>query len=280
MGLSRELRTFLGIWLGLSLIATPLVAVVLGPHLPPGKQADAGAGQVTDFTVSSTVATPIVVLILTFLAYVLIVLRQAESEIVDGPRVYGHRGVQTTWIVASTAIVVGLAAFGTVRLLAPGAAGSGQGPSPLSPVHASAGRPVLPVQVIGQQWQFTYRYPTYAGVETPRLVLPMNRTVEFHVTSLDVIHSFWAYGLGVKADANPGADNVAFATPRRLGSFDIRCAELCGVWHGYMFDRGRVVRPAAFTAWIAAQRRMFAPVTPELPPYRTTYLPAPSRRAG
>ena len=34
--------------------------------------------------------------------------------------------------------------------------------------------------------------------------------VEFHVTSLDVIHSFWAYQLAVKADANPGVDNIAY----------------------------------------------------------------------
>jgi hypothetical protein len=37
--------------------------------------------------------------------------------------------------------------------------------------------------------------------------------VEFHVTSLDVIHSFYAYKLGVKADANPGVDNVAYTKP-------------------------------------------------------------------
>ena len=50
-------------------------------------------------------------------------------------------------------------------------------------------------------------------------MLPDNTTVAFHVTSLDVIHSFWAYQLGVKADANPGQDNVAFTTtaePRDL----------------------------------------------------------------
>ena len=41
-------------------------------------------------------------------------------------------------------------------------------------------------------------------------MLPVDTTIEFHVTSLDVIHSFWAYQLSVKADANPQQDNVAF----------------------------------------------------------------------
>ena len=67
--------------------------------------------------------------------------------------------------------------------------------------------------------------------------------VEFHVTSLDVIHSFWAYKLGVKADANPGVDNIAFVKPTKLESFNVRCAELCGIWHGYMSNAGRVVTP-------------------------------------
>ena len=119
--------------------------------------------------------------------------------------------------------------------------------------------PKLPVQVIAQQWAFTYRYPTYGGVETPHLVLPDNEMVELHVTSLDVIHSFWAYQLGVKADANPDVDNVAFVKPTKLQTFEVRCAELCGIWHGYMFDHGHVVTPGAFRVWIAEQQ---TPVRP------------------
>ena len=65
--------------------------------------------------------------------------------------------------------------------------------------------------------------------------------VELHVTSLDVIHSFWAYQLGVKADANPNVDNVVFVKPTKLQTFKVRCAELCGIWHGYMSDHGHVV---------------------------------------
>ena len=100
---------------------------------------------------------------------------------------------------------------------------------------------MLPVQVIGQQWKFTYRYPTYGGFETTELVIPDDTTIAFHVTSLDVIHSFWAYQLGVKADANPAQDNVAFTTTDQLGKFTVRCSELCGIWHGAMYNSGVVV---------------------------------------
>jgi cytochrome c oxidase subunit 2 len=95
-----------------------------------------------------------------------------------------------------------------------------------------------------------------------------------------VVHSFWAYELGVKADANPGVDNVAYVTPKRVGTFEVRCAELCGIWHGYMFDKGRVVDEPEFESWIREQQRFFAPVARYLPQYSETYNPAPTRRGG
>ena len=133
--------------------------------------------------------------------------------------------------------------------------------------------------MIAQQWKFTYRFPQYGGVEVPALELPAHTLIEFHVTSLDVIHSFWAYQLGVKADANPGVDNVAFVTTEGPLTFNIHCAELCGVWHGYMYGTGHVVAPAQFGTWIKQQQQQFAPATKNLDPYHKRYYPVPTRRA-
>ena len=81
-----------------------------------------------------------------------------------------------------------------------------------------------------------------------------------------MIHSFWARQLGVKADANPGVDNVAYVRPTKIQSFDIRCAELCGLFHGHMFQTGQVVSDGQFQAWIRQQQRVFAPATQEAEP--------------
>jgi len=143
----------------------------------------------------------------------------------------------------------------------------------------SIGKPntnsLLQVQVIGQQWAFTYRYPQFGGMESSELLLPDNRWVEFHVTSLDVIHSFWAYQLGVKADANPGVDNVAYTEPKQLGTFRVQCNELCGLWHGAMYNWGHIVPQTTFAKWAAAMQFKQANngILAELPPYRTTYDP-------
>ena len=101
----------------------------------------------------------------------------------------------------------------------------------------------------------------------------------FHVTSLDVIHSFWAYQLGVKADANPQVDNVAYVTPKALGSVTVRCNELCGIWHGAMFNYGHVVSQSAFASWASgvqvegAERRDARRAAPYALTYDPTVIP-------
>jgi cytochrome c oxidase subunit 2 len=271
----RHFRRIVWIWLAVSVVATLLVVLVAAPGLPPGNSSNEGSAQVVDNTVLLGIATPIAVAIVVYFAYALIVFRHRGPELEEGVAIRGDNRVQLTWILVTSAIVLFAAVYGTVRLLNSGA-GGGQGSDPIA---KPSGNP-LQVQVIAQQWAFTYRFPTYGGVETAHLELPVDRDVELHVTSLDAIHSFWAHDLGVKADANPGVDNVAYVRPTKTRSFAIRCAELCGLWHGHMFDTGEVVSDGAFLAWIRGQQRVFAPATAQLPPYRLRYEPDPQRRAG
>jgi cytochrome c oxidase subunit 2 len=263
-------------WLVLSAILTPIVVAVIAPDLPPGNATSAASGQVFDDTVLFGIVTPIAVAIAVYFAYALFVFRRQSGEAAEeGEATRDNPGVHIPWLVVTITIVLFLASFGTLELTDAGA-GGGQGPSPAFKPSGD----VLPVQVIAQQWEFTYRYPTYGGVETPHLELPVGKQVALHVTSLDVIHSFWAPKLGVKADANPGVDNVAYVKPDEELSFEIHCSEVCGLWHGYMFDNGEVVSESAFEAWIEEQRKVFAPATKVLPPYATHYFPEPERRGG
>jgi cytochrome c oxidase subunit 2 len=273
MAQPNHFRRFMVLWLVASVIATPLVAIFLGPVFPPGNASVEASGHVTDTTVLATVATPVLMLVVLYLVYAIIFFREGVDSVTEGPAIRGDSRVQIVWIVITSALVLALAGYGSAELINDGA-GSGQGPNP---AFAPSGKP-LKVQVIAQEWMFTYRYPSYGGIETPHLVIPDNQLVQFNVTSLDVIHSFWAYQLGVKADANPQQNNIAYVTPTKLGPFSIRCAELCGIWHGYMFDTGRVVTAAAFQSWIKSQQKQFAPIAKDLPPYATTYLPQPSGR--
>jgi cytochrome c oxidase subunit II len=270
-GPNHGLRIFL-LWLPLALAADLLLWFVYGPHMPPGTMSSSATGQQFDIRVMSVMAAPVMVFVLVYAAYALVVWRHREGDDEDGPALYGHARIQTTWIAATSVIVLCLAAFGTYELAGTGMAGSGSGEGP-SPIWKPNGSNYLQVQVIAQQWRFTYRYPQFGGFETTALVLPVNRPVQFNVTSIDVIHSFWAYQLGVKADANPGVNNVAYTTAFQTGIFKVECAELCGLWHGAMYNFARVVSDSAFEAWASATRTQLAAYTKILPPYSTTYDP-------
>jgi cytochrome c oxidase subunit 2 len=265
-------------WVAASVVATPLVVFVAAPGLPPGNGTVESSGQVVDNTVLLGISTPVALAVLVYFGYAMIAFREREpAAALDGPPLRGHAGIQMWWLITTTALVLFLAAYGSIRMLADGA-GGGQGPNPIAAPAGSSH--ALQVQVIAQQWKFDYRFPAYGGLETPTLDLPANQLIEFHVTSLDVIHSFWAYQLGVKADANPGIDNIAYVTTKGPLKFNIRCAELCGVFHGYMFETGHVVPQSEFASWIAQQQQRFAPVAKSLTPYAKRYFPAPGRRGG
>jgi cytochrome c oxidase subunit II len=265
------LRIFL-IWLPLAIAADLLIWLVWYPHLPPGRMTDQAQGQQFDIAVMAVLAAPVLLFVWVYFAYAIIVWRRKPGDDEDGPAIHGNTRVQATWITATAVIVLGLFVFGTVQLIVPAGAGAGEGPDPTwRPGTAN----MLQVQVIGQQWAWTYRFPQFGGMETTQLELPLGQEVAFHVTSLDVIHEFWAYQLGVKADANPGVDNVAYAKTQELGSVTIRCSEVCGIWHGAMFNYGHVVTPAVFQVWARAyqakERRNG--ILTDLPPYALTYDP-------
>jgi len=270
-------------WFVLSAIATPLVAIFVGHQIPPGNASAQGSEQVFDNTWMLSVITPVICLLVVFFVYGLGAFRATSDAVVDGPPLRNDSRIQVLWIVGTSVIVLFLAGFGTYELLQNGA-GGGQGPHPIAVPSGSK----FQVQVVAQQWQFTYRYPSLGGLESNQLYLPADTDVELHVTSLDAIHSFWAYELGVKADANPGVDNVVFVKTKGPGTFHVRCAELCGLWHAYMFNNGHVVDSGQFQAWAAKQQKLYAAIKPFMDkpeseggaPYSKTYFPAPERRAG
>ena len=269
---NHGMRIFL-IWLPLAVIADILIWFVWKPHMPPGTMTESAEHQQFDIAVMAMAGAPVLLFVWVYAGYALVTWRQRAGDETDGPPIHGNARIQATWIGATSVIVLGLFVFGTVELIAPAGAGAGEGPAPIWQPSTSHR---LEVQVIGQQWAFTYRFPQFGGMESSELLLPANSTVEFHVTSLDVIHSFWAYQLGVKADANPGVDNIAYTTTKdQLGSFTVRCNELCGLWHGAMFNTGFIVPPRTFQAWARGVQLKEARngILNILPPYAPSYDP-------
>ena len=264
-------------WAIATAIVVPVMIWAVGPHIPPGSMSQSARDQHDVNVALAALAMPVLLMIWVYFGYAVTHFRQEGEAVVDGPPITGNARIQATWLIVTSVMVLGLAVFGTIDLLSTGGSGGGEGPAALAkPADAAS---ALQVQVIGQQWLWTFRYPSYGGVETNVLALPVGREVELHVTSLDVAHSFWAYELAVKADAIPGSDNVAYIKALRTGSFQVRCAELCGLWHGHMNTTGSILTDAGFATWIANEQKENAAVTKDLPPYSHVYYPVPLRNA-
>lgn len=269
-------------WIPLSVAAILVIWFVWYPHMPPGDMSDNASGQQFDIAVLSVTAAPVIIGVLLYFIYCIVVWRAKPGDESDGVPIFGNTRIQATWIIVTSMVVLWAFAFGTYQLAQPGGAGGGQGPAPiwkLAGTQTDNWTPntndMLQVQAIGQQWYWTYRYPQFGGFESTTLYLPKGMPVQLHVTSLDVIHSFWAYLLGVKADANPRVDNIAYVKPKQLGNFVVRCNELCGIWHGAMFNSGKVVTPTAFASWATAteSKEQSIGVLDALPPFALTYDP-------
>jgi cytochrome c oxidase subunit 2 len=272
-GETHHFRRLVGIWAVLAVALDIVYYFVVGPHVPPGALTSTASGAQFDFNILFLIAFPVMLAVWVYWAYAFIMWRGSRAGATEpegGPSARGHLGIQIGWIATTTVIVLGVFVFGTVETIVPAGAGGGEGQSP---IWTPTSHDILPIQVIGQQWEFTYRYPTFGAFESRQLMLPADTTIEFHVTSIDVIHSFWAYQLGVKADANPEADNVAYTTTKQPGAFTVRCAELCGLWHGAMYNFGKIVPKAQFFAWAQATEHQTAANTKNLPPFAYTYVP-------
>lgn len=139
------------------------------------------------------------------------------------------------------------------------------------------------VEVIGQQWHWSFRFPGEDGefgaarnglvdegnpygidpedplgrddvlVDSPRVLLPVDRPVKLVLRSKDVLHNFKVAPFRAKMDAVPGQRTYVWLTPTRTGEFEAVCAELCGIAHFAMRGRVEVVTQERFDAWLTEQ---------------------------
>jgi cytochrome c oxidase subunit 2 len=111
--------------------------------------------------------------------------------------------------------------------------------------------PAVTVNVTGFQWSWAFSYPQYGvtgpGADVtwnpdlplkqqnlPVLEIPVGQTVQFNLTSTDVVHAFWVPEFLFKRDVIPDHPNHFTVTATKTGKFLGHCSELCGVYHSRM----------------------------------------------
>jgi cytochrome c oxidase subunit 2 len=90
--------------------------------------------------------------------------------------------------------------------------------------------------------------------QLPLLEIPVNETVQFNLSSPDVIHAFWVPEFLFKRDVIPGHPNHFQITATTTGTYTGHCSELCGLYHSRMLFTLKIVTQDQFKAWIAQQQ--------------------------
>ena len=115
------------------------------------------------------------------------------------------------------------------------------------------------IRVIGQQWGWVFQQPGADArldtaddiYTTDDLFVETQKTYHFQLRSRDVIHSFSVPVFRIKQDIVPGRTITGWFKPTDTGTYDIQCAEICGIGHGVMAGRIHVQDAAEHAAWIA-----------------------------
>jgi cytochrome c oxidase subunit 2 len=108
----------------------------------------------------------------------------------------------------------------------------------------------IPVKVVAKMWDWTFDYGK-GKIIKDTLVVPLGKAVRLDMTSRDVIHSLYIPAFRIKEDVVPGRTTNMWFIAERPGTYEILCAEYCGLRHSYMEGRVRVVSENEYTLWLS-----------------------------
>lgn len=126
----------------------------------------------------------------------------------------------------------------------------GQRMLPLPPAEGEA----LRIDVTAHQWWWEVSYPGTDIVLENQLHIPAGAPVDLHLTSSDVVHSFWVPRLGGKMDMFPGRTNVLRLEATYPGVYHGVCSEFCGLGHAHMQFTVEAHGPDEYQAWLEEQQ--------------------------
>jgi len=169
--------------------------------------------------------------------------------------------LETTWTIIPTIIFMVMFWFGL-------------GFNRMSEVPDNA----LTINVTGYQWSWSFQYDNgkvndtflmsnfiddksekLYDKEVPRLRVPLGRPIILDMTSTDVLHSLYIPALRIKYDVIPGQRTQLWFTAMKTGTYQIYCAEYCGLAHSKMYAILDVMPQEEFDAWYGEAPKVISP---------------------
>jgi len=178
---------------------------------------------------------------------------------------HGNNKMEVIWTSATAVLFVGVVLMGT-RIWAS--------------VHfEQAPHDAIPIEVLGKQFAWSFRYPGPDGkfgrtdlklindaggnpfglddkdpaakddLVSASIKVPAGKPIRLILHARDVIHNFFVRELRLKQDIVPGMEIPFHFTADKPGVYEIACSELCGLGHHQMRSTLEVMTPENFEKW-------------------------------
>jgi cytochrome c oxidase subunit II len=231
------------------------------------------------FNAMVAISTGLFIIVQGVLIFSAIKYRRKAGDTTDGPAIEGNVPLEILWTAIPAAIVLWISVYsfeiyGEMGGFDPTAANdmhamhSGKHTAmaatlqPENPLQIASGIGASPategtkaavnVNVLGLQYAWIFTYPD-TSITSGELHVPIGQEVQLNLKAQDVIHALWIPQLRLKQDTIPGEMTQLRFTTNRVGTYPVRCAELCGGYHGSMVTTMVVHTPEDYKTWVASQ---------------------------
>lgn len=184
----------------------------------------------TAFFVIFSIITFFLVALTGVLIYFLI--RYNEKRNPEPTEIEGNVWLEIIWTVIPIGLVIGMFYYGWMAWI---------------PMLSKAPDDAIEIKTTAQMWSWRFEYENGKKMDT--LIVPLGKPVELLVTSPDVLHSLYIPAFRIKQDIVPGRVTKMWFEATTEGSYDLFCAEYCGLQHSFMTTEVKVLPQDKFDEW-------------------------------
>jgi len=179
------------------------------------------------------VAISAVILLGVTVVMIYFVIKYNRKRHPNAVNIEGNLALEITWIAIPVILVLAMFYYGFITF------------QELRVIPENA----YTIKVTGQMWKWNFTYDN--GKKSDTLYVPVNTPLKLVLSSLDVGHSFYVPAYRIKEDLVPGMETYLAFIPDKIGSYEIACAEYCGLNHSYMYNKLHVIPQDKFEVWVA-----------------------------
>lgn len=165
-------------------------------------------------------------------AMIYFVIRYNRKRNPKAENIHGNFWLEAVWIFIPTVLALSMFYFGFTGF----------------EILRKVPKDAMVVKVTGQMWKWSFEYPN--GKKYDTLYVPVQKSVKLELHSVDVNHAFYIPAFRIKEDVTPGLRNYLVFRAESRGSYDVECAEYCGMKHSYMLNKVVVLSQDEFQSWL------------------------------